>query len=104
LTCFVVESVPKNPKSGYSRRVAWIDAAEYRVQEIQFYNRHGDHEKTLTFEGYRQYLGKFWRADRMRMRNAQTGKETDLIWSDYRFNAGLTASDFDAQRLPQMAR
>lgn len=104
LNCFVVETVPKNPKSGYSSRVTWIDAKEYRAQRIEFYNRRGDHEKTLTFEGYHQYLGKYWRADLMRMVNVQTGKQTDLIWSDYRFHAGLKESDFNAQRLPQMAR
>ena len=61
-------------------------------------------EKTLIFEGYQQYLGKFWRPDLMRMINKQTGKETALVWTEYRFDAGLTENDFDAQRLPQMAR
>ena len=104
LTCFVVESYPKNPKSGYSKRIGWIDQAEYRLHYIEFFNRRGDLEKKLTFTGYQQYLGKFWRPALMAMVNAQTGKATDLIWSNYRFGAGLSESDFTSSRLQAMAR
>ncbi len=104
LNCHVVESYPKNPKSGYSKRIAWTDSEEYRLQFTEFYNRRGDLEKTLTFEGYRQYLGQYWRADVMRMVNKQTAKETDLVWTDYRFRVGLGDSDFSSQRLATMAR
>ena len=104
LTCHVVESYPKNPKSGYSKRVGWIDTAEYRLQHIEFHNRRGDLEKALTFTGYQQYLGQYWRADEMRMVNKQTGKETDLLWSNYRFRTGLSDADFTSQRLKSLAR
>lgn len=104
LSCFVVESYPKNRKSGYSKRVAWIDQAEYRLQHIEFYNRRGDLEKTLTMTGYQQYLGKYWRPAKMRMVNRQTGKSTDLLWSNYRFRRGLGEGDFSSARLKQMAR
>lgn len=104
LSCFVVESYPRNRKSGYSKRVAWIDQAEYRLQHIEFYNRRGDLEKTLTMSGYRQYLGKYWRPAKMAMVNRQTGKSTDLLWSNYRFRRGLSAGDFSSARLKQMAR
>ena len=104
LKCFVVESKPKNRKSGYSKRVGWIDQSEYRLQFIEFYNRRGDLEKTMTMSGYKQYLGKFWRPAKMSMINKQTGKATDLVWSNYRFRTGLSESDFKSSRLKQMAR
>ncbi len=44
LTCAAVESRPKNKRSGYSRRVSFIDLDEYRVHRIDFYNRRGDLE------------------------------------------------------------
>ena len=99
LQCFVLEDYPKNPKSGYSKRVTWIDTKEYRTHFIEYYNRRGDKEKTLTLEGYRQYLGRYWRADSMNMRNVQTGKSTELLWSNHRFRTGLKPSDFTRQRL-----
>ena len=104
LTCFVTESYPKNPKSGYSKRVAWTDTGEYRLMHIEFYNRRGDLEKTLTFNGYQQYLGKYWRAAEMKMINKQTGKETDLLWTNYEFRTGLNEADFTSQRLQARAR
>jgi hypothetical protein len=103
-TCLVVDSVPKNPKSGYSHRIGWISAEHFRLEQMDFYNRRGDLEKTLIFDGYQQYLGKHWRPDAMQMINRQTGKGTALIWSAYNFDAALTENDFNAQRLPQIAR
>ncbi|MEM7743399.1 MAG: outer membrane lipoprotein-sorting protein [Pseudomonadota bacterium] len=104
LMCYVVESFPKNPKSGYSRRIGWTDHDEYRLQHTEFYNRRGDLEKTLTFTGYEQFLGQYWRAAKMAMVNKQTGKETDLLWTNYKFRTGLGAGDFDQNRLKAMAR
>ena len=103
-TCFVTESYPRNRKSGYSKRVVWIDTEEYRLHYMEFHNRRGDLEKTLTYGSYRQYLGKYWRVDRMTMVNAQTGKSTEMIWSDYRLRTGLTARDFSHRRLESLSR
>ncbi|MGW8310599.1 MAG: outer membrane lipoprotein-sorting protein [Thiogranum sp.] len=99
LTCFVVERYPVDKYSGYSRQVAWIDKQEYRPQKIEFYDRKNAALKTLTYSGYRQYLNKYWRADEMFMENHQTGKSTRLVWSDYRFQTGLSERDFDRNSL-----
>ncbi|MEC8806812.1 MAG: outer membrane lipoprotein-sorting protein [Pseudomonadota bacterium] len=104
LTCAAVESRPKNKKSGYSRRVSFIDLKEYRVHQIDFYNRRGDLEKTLNFEDYKQYEGQFWRAHVMIMKNHQTGKSTRLSWGEYSFRQGLTDRDFTPQGLPKAGR
>ncbi|MDF2235338.1 outer membrane lipoprotein-sorting protein [Albimonas sp. CAU 1670] len=104
LTCHVVDSFPRNAASGYSRRTVWLDAQHFRFQQVAFHNRRGALEKTLTFSGYQQYLGRYWRPDLMRMVNHQTGKETDLIWSNYRFRSGLREDDFSAQRLKTFSR
>ena len=104
LICAAVESRPKNKKSGYSRRVSFIDLEEYRVHQIDFYNRRGDLEKTLNFEDYKQYEGQFWRAHVMIMKNHQTGKSTKLSWGEYSFRQGLTDRDFTPQGLPKAGR
>ncbi len=104
LTCAAVESRPKNKRSGYSRRVSFVDLEEYRVHRIDFYNRRGDLEKSLRFEDYRQYEGQFWRAHVMIMNNNQTGKSTRLAWGDYSFRQGLTERDFTPQGLPKASR
>ena len=97
--CFVLERYPVSEYSGYTRQVAWIDKAEYRILKIDFYDRKNSLLKTLTFNKYQQYLGQYWRAHEMLMVNHQTGKSTLLKWSDFRFRTGLTDRDFDKNSL-----
>jgi hypothetical protein len=99
MDCFVIERRPVDPNSGYTRQVVWIDKQEYRPQQVVYYDRKNALLKTLTFHEYRQYLDRFWRAQRMEMVNHQTGKSTTLSWGDYRFRNGLTDRDFDQNSL-----
>ncbi len=96
---FVIERYPAYEHSGYKRQRVWINQQEYRPEKIEFYDRKDSLLKTLTFSGYRQYLDKFWRADQFDMINHQTGKSTTLIWSDYRFQTGLSDRDFQKNAL-----
>ncbi len=98
-TCFVVEQKPTDKNSGYTRRIVWIDHNHYRIRKIEFYDRKNSLLKTLTFSGYQQYQGKFWRADRMEMVNHQNGKSTVLEWQDIRFGTGLDDRDFNKNSL-----
>ena len=99
LDSFVIERVPAYKHSGYSRMVVWIDKEHYRPQKIDFFDRKNELLKTLVFEDYRQYLDRYWRADRMLMQNHQTGKSTLLEWRDYRFRTGLSDRDFNKNTL-----
>jgi len=94
LTCDVVERTPRYEHSGYSKQVAWIDQADFQTRKVEYYDRKGDLLKTLTMDDYRRYEGKYWRSHRLAMVNHQTGKSTDLIFSDYRFGVGLDEKDF----------
>ena len=58
--------------------------------------------KTLTMEGCRQHLDRFWRADTMNMVNHQTGKSTEIQWSDYVFDTGLSDRDFSRTALKRV--
>jgi len=57
--------------------------------------------KTLVLTDYREYDG-VWRAQRMEMVNHQTGKSTDLLYSDYEFGVGLAEQDFVKGRLTRL--
>jgi len=99
IDCFVIERYPAYEHSGYTRQVVWINKAEYRPEKVVFYDRKNSLLKTLTYDGYQQYLDKFWRADQMNMENHQTGKSTTLTWSNYQFRTGLEDSDFNKNSL-----
>lgn len=99
MECFVVERFPRYENSGYTKQVVWWDQAEYRVQRIDFYDRRDSLLKTLTYYGYQQYLGQYWRPDRMAMENHQNGKSTDLVFSEWTFANGLTEGELTPSRL-----
>lgn len=96
---FVVERIPAYEYSGYTRQVVWIDKAEYRLLKIDYFDRKGSLLKTQTFSAYHRYLDHYWRAHEMRMVNHQTGRQTVLTWSDFRFRSGLNSRDFDRNSL-----
>ena len=94
LTCTVIEQVPLDKKSGYSRKVVWQDTGELRTWKMELYDRRGSHLKTLTFVNYRQYLDRYWRAGEQTMVNHLTGASTVLKWTDFRFRTNLEDSEF----------
>ena len=96
---FVVERVPVDPKSGYTRQVVWLDQTEDRARKINYYDRKNSELKTLTFGDYKLYLDKFWRSNNMYMVNHQTGKTTRLLWENLEYRTGLGESDFNKNSL-----
>ncbi len=89
----VVERFPRYEKSGYTKQKSWIDQDIHQAHKLEFYDRRGDLLKTLTLSDYREYDG-VWRARKLSMVNHKTGKETDLVYTDYEFKTGLDDGDF----------
>jgi outer membrane lipoprotein-sorting protein len=96
--CLVVERVPLDSSSGYSRQLVWFDREAYRVLQIEYYDPDGDRLKTLRLRGYQRY-DQHWRPDEMEMVNSQTGKSTTIVWQEYEFDSGLSERDFDRSAL-----
>ena len=94
MICVVNERYPVDKDSGYSRQLVWRDRDELRVWKVEYYDRKDAHLKTLTLDGYEQYLDQYWRAGLMSMVNHVTGKSTTLTWSDFQFQTGLDDRDF----------
>ena len=95
-----VEQDPVDPKSGYTRRIVTYNKDKgYRIEKVEFYDRKESHLKTLLYKDYKKYLNRHWRAHRLEMANHQSGKSTDLLWSNYNFKSGLTTRDFDKNAL-----
>lgn len=99
LTCFVVERTPLYEHSGYTRMISWTDSTDFQVRKIDYYDRKNALLKTLTFNDYRLYLGKYWRAHDLFMVNHLTKKTTRLNWQDIKFQTGLSEADFSQNSL-----
>ncbi|MCB1705887.1 MAG: outer membrane lipoprotein-sorting protein [Halioglobus sp.] len=92
--CFVLERIPTDANSGYTRQVTWVDQSEYRQQRVDYYDRKGALLKTMIAVDYEQYLDHYWRPGELIMTNHQTGKSTTLKFGNYQFRTGLQDSDF----------
>jgi outer membrane lipoprotein-sorting protein len=99
LECFVVQLRPRYENSGYTRQVTWYDKDEYRPVKIEYFDRKDALLKRLTFNDYRQYLGKYWRAHDLLMVNQQSGKQTRVVIESIEFQTGLTEADFTRSSL-----
>ncbi len=102
LQCYVLDRFPKDKASGYKRQTVWLEHKTYRTYKIEYYDRKNAFLKTLTYHDYSQYLDRYWRPGKMAMVNHQTGKSTDMVWSEYRFRTGLSDSDFKPNRLKRL--
>ncbi|BCD99765.1 outer membrane lipoprotein-sorting protein [Marinagarivorans cellulosilyticus] len=96
---FVVKYVPQYEHSGYQYLEVWIDQKEYIIRKTEYYDRKGSHLKTLEFNQYKQYLDKYWRAMEYVVQNHQTGKRTQLDWTNYSFQNGIDDKDFTQSAL-----
>ncbi|MEN8107749.1 MAG: outer membrane lipoprotein-sorting protein [Pseudomonadota bacterium] len=94
LQCDIVERYPLYQHSGYSKQIIWVDQDVYQIRKTEFYDRRGDLLKTLEMNEYRVYTDKFWRPHHFSMVNHQTGKSTELLYSDYNFGNDLNNRDF----------
>jgi len=99
---FVVEQIPTDKFSGYTKQIVWVDKEHYRMQRTEFYDRKGALLKVLQPSEYKLYLDRYWRAHRAEMINKQTGKSTTLLTSDIEFKTGLETSDFDKNALRRL--
>ena len=96
----IVAQVPTYKKSGYSKRLVYMNMdKDYRFEKIEYFDRKGEKLKTLDYKGYQQYLGKFWRADLLEMVNHQNGKKTSLKFTNYKFKTGASENDFSQSSL-----
>jgi len=102
LVCDVLERYPRYEYSGYTKQVAWVDQGVFQIRKVEFFSRRGDLLKTLTLEDYRQYKDAYWRAHTFKMVNHQTGKSTDMVYSDYQFKLGLGDRDFAKNALKRL--
>ena len=99
---FVVEQVPLDGLSGYTRQVLWLDQEHLRVMRAEFYDKKSAVVKELVLSDYQQHLEHYWRAHQLQMKNMQTGSETTLTVNSMRFKTGLSDSDFSRSSLKRI--
>lgn len=97
-----VTYTPKYSGSGYSRLRSFLDTTIYQPVEIHYFNRRGEHAKTLKLSKYKSYgSGGIWRPHRLVMSNKRNGNVTQIDFSTFRAN-GTAAGSFNSNQFARV--
>lgn len=100
IDCYQVERIPKpEVDSSYSRHVSWVEKENLWLVKVEFYDRNGDHLKTLEAGDFELHEDKYWRPNKLVMTNVRTQGSSVLRWSDVKFGQGLSERDFSIESL-----
>jgi hypothetical protein len=96
--CWVVESVPKDAREIYSRKVSWIrqdcDTAVY----VEFYDKLDKLHRVMTVQDVQKVQG-FWTVMKMEMKNVQNGHSTQIAVSGPEYDVQVDKSLFTVAKL-----
>ncbi|MBD3240622.1 MAG: outer membrane lipoprotein-sorting protein [Chitinivibrionales bacterium] len=101
--CLVVESVPKEDGSMYSRTVTWVIDGKWIGLKKEFYDQDGKHLKTLQVKKIEQVDG-YWTILGTRMHNVQKDHTTRMQLSDVAYDSGLSDALFTERTMQRGVR
>lgn len=96
--CWVVESIPKDEREIYSKKISWIRQDCLMALKVEYYDKLGNLQRKLEVSDIEKTDG-FWTAKKMHMSNVQTGHRTILTIENPKFNIGLKENTFTVSRL-----
>ena len=97
-----LECIPAYERSGYSKIHCFFDTDVFQARKFEFFDRGGQHLKTLILDDYREYEGGVWRPHVQTMTNHITGKTTVLEFGDWTFGLDLDERDFEPEALERL--
>lgn len=96
--CWVVESVPREKDAMYSRTLSWIWQDALKAVRIEFYDRMGDLQKTLTINDLRK-TGPYWTVYGMEMQNHQLDHRTLITIQQMEYDISIPENHFTVASL-----
>jgi hypothetical protein len=96
--CWVVESVSKDDRDIYSKKISWIRQDNLMGIKVEYYDRQNQLHRRLILSDIVKADG-FWVAKKLHMTNVQTNHQTLIIIENPRFNIDLNESNFTVANL-----
>ena len=90
-------------KTGYSRRMIWVDSERFVVLREQYFDPQGVLLKELTTHKV-EHISDYWIATEQTLFNHQSGRKTDLKISDLEFDKPMDDLIFSKQTLKRGPR
>lgn len=96
--CWVVESISKDSRDIFSKKVSWIRQDNYMAVKVEYYDKLGKLHRKLFISDIVKVDG-FWVAKKMHMTNIQTNHQTEIIIENPKYNIGIGESSFTVAKL-----
>ena len=96
---YLIESKAKETGAPYKKILTWVGTKDYRILQSQYFDHKGKKLKVMTFNDYKKYGKKSWRAQKIEVRNVQNKRGTTLMLSELKLDTGLSDSEFSKRAL-----
>ena len=93
VTCYVVESIPKDEEYMYSRTVTWVVKDKWIGLKKEFYDEDEEFFKRLSLIEYKEF-GDVIIITNVKMKNDQKNHHTEMKLSDVKINTGIADRQF----------
>lgn len=105
VNCKKIETKPKTDairqENNFSKKISYIDPANYLCYRIEFYDQAGKLQKVQTIGKYEKQSGGKYFAHRMEMQNVQNQRKSVLIVNKIQAGSNLPESKFSPNTLNQ---
>ncbi len=96
--CWVVESVPVDPKDLYSKTITWVSQEKTVGVKREYYDKRKSLLKQLAIGGVENISG-VWVITGTEMSNVQKKTRTRMEFADVKINSGIPEGDFSERAM-----
>ncbi len=83
---FVINVVPRNKESVYSKAILLVAKKNSLLKKIQYYDKKGNYLKVAVFSKYKKFKNNIWRARKLKINNVQKKRQTILLLKNIKLN------------------
>lgn len=98
---YVVESDVNKVSGNYSKVISYIAQNEYLPAKSEAYDKQGKLLKVIEFSDYKKVGDGKWRAGRIKIRNMQNNRATEIALSNIKVDQNLKPSEFTPKALSE---
>lgn len=98
---YVVESDVNKVSGNYSRVISYIAQNEYLPAKSEAYDKQGKLLKVIDFSDYKKVGDGKWRAGKIKIRNVQNNRATEIALSNIKVDQNLKPSEFTPKALSE---
>lgn len=100
-TYYMVESDVNQVSGSYSKVVSFIAADNYLPVKSECYDKQGKLLKIIDFSDYKKVGAGKWRSGKIKIRNVQNKRGTEIALSNIKVDQNLKASEFTPKALAE---